>query len=408
MASRRGHLILLPFMAQGHIIPFMALARVLEQRTDHAITFVNTPLNVHAARAAFPSTTRTRFAELPFNSSDHGLPPNSENADALSYSLILNLLEASTTLRPAFENLVSDIFAADGSAPLSIISDFFFGWTVDVAKSFGIFHSVFLPSNAYGYGIYLSLWLHLPHTNTSSDEFSVPDFQQPITIHRSQLSNHLNAADGTDRWSLFLQPQLLSCLRSDAFLLNTVRELDEVGLGYFEEKMGNRKVWAIGPVAAVLKTPIHSSKVPAIKAEACNEWLSQHRQSSVLYISFGSMNTISASQMMELAIGLEESGKPFIWFYNSKMLQEIMGVSVEIARTNRSEIDRGHVAAVIETVMGDTEKGVDMRRSVGRVKEILEAAVREEEGFRGSSLEAVDRFVDAALSTRTTVDCNGK
>ncbi|KAL2485431.1 UDP-glycosyltransferase 92A1 [Abeliophyllum distichum] len=31
------------------------------------------------------------------------------------------------------------------------------------------------------------------------------------------------------------------------------------------------------------------------------------------YISFGSQNTISTSQMMALATGLEESGKPFVW-----------------------------------------------------------------------------------------------
>ncbi|XP_068666127.1 UDP-glycosyltransferase 92A1-like [Aristolochia californica] len=479
------HLILFPFLAQGHIIPFMALARVLEQRTGYTITFVNTSLNIRAARTAFPSTTKIRFAELPFDSSDHGLPPNSENTDALSFPLIGRLLEVTLTLRPAFEQLISDIIAQDGRRPLCIISDFFFGWTVDVAKSFGIFHSMFISSGAYGTAVYFSLWLHLPHSKTNAEEFPLPDFPEPVSIHRSQLSNHLSAADGTDRWSLFLQPQLSSCLRSDAILFNTVAELDGFGLKYFREKMGDGKVWPIGPISSILKTEVHRRKEPAMRVDVCIEWLNQHPPASVLYISFGSMNTLSASQMMELAIGLEESGKPFIWvirpplgqdingesssewlpegyeermkerkrgilihrwapqleilshkstgaflshcgwnstvesltrgvpmigwplsgeqFYNSQMLEEVMGVSVEIARSNRSEIHHGHVVAMIEMVMGDTEKRKDMTNKSQRVKEMFDAAVREEEGFQGSSLRALDGFINAAAISTTTM-----
>ncbi|CAN1184635.1 UDP-glycosyltransferase 92A1, partial [Linum perenne] len=43
------------------------------------------------------------------------------------------------------------------------------------------------------------------------------------------------------------------------------------------------------------------------------EWLQSHEPGSVLYIYFGSQNSITQSQMMQLAIGLEQSGKPFLW-----------------------------------------------------------------------------------------------
>ncbi|KAJ6793264.1 Uncharacterized protein M6B38_111850 [Iris pallida] len=43
------------------------------------------------------------------------------------------------------------------------------------------------------------------------------------------------------------------------------------------------------------------------------KWLDSHESGSVVYVSFGSQNTVLASQMMSLADGLESSGHPFVW-----------------------------------------------------------------------------------------------
>ncbi|GMP92447.1 hypothetical protein CsSME_00042669 [Camellia sinensis var. sinensis] len=45
----------------------------------------------------------------------------------------------------------------------------------------------------------------------------------------------------------------------------------------------------------------HSLKKCEISPQKCLEWLDLYPQGSILYVSFGSQNTISASQMMELA-----------------------------------------------------------------------------------------------------------
>ncbi|KAL8539166.1 hypothetical protein ACS0TY_000963 [Phlomoides rotata] len=52
---------------------------------------------------------------------------------------------------------------------------------------------------------------------------------------------------------------------------------------------------------------------PRVAPEKCLQWLDSHPQRSVLYISFGSQNSINPSQMIVLALGLEDSKKPFIW-----------------------------------------------------------------------------------------------
>jgi hypothetical protein len=57
------------------------------------------------------------------------------------------------------------------------------------------------------------------------------------------------------------------------------------------------------------------------------------------------------------------------------MLEREWGAFVEVARRNNAEgssvVERARLAEVLETVMGDTARGAEMRR---RVKEIQESA----------------------------------
>ena len=75
------HLLLFPFLAQGHLIPFLNLARRLESLAQRrgsgqrrlVVTIVSTPRNVAGLRLSVPPGSSIGFAELPFSPSDHGL-----------------------------------------------------------------------------------------------------------------------------------------------------------------------------------------------------------------------------------------------------------------------------------------------------------------------------------------------
>ncbi|KAJ4715426.1 Glycosyltransferase [Melia azedarach] len=88
-SSRNEHIVMLPLLAHGHLIPSLALAKQIHRRTGFTITIANTPLNIQYLRSTISAdsnsseTSHIRLAELPFCSSDHGLPPNAESTGNL-------------------------------------------------------------------------------------------------------------------------------------------------------------------------------------------------------------------------------------------------------------------------------------------------------------------------------------
>ncbi|KAK4358954.1 hypothetical protein RND71_021183 [Anisodus tanguticus] len=466
MEKKKGTILLFPFMAQGHIIPFLALAFKLEQK-GYNIIFVNTPLNIKKLKLFFPQNSSISLLEIPFNSTEHGLPPNTENTDSLPYKLSLHFTTISSSLEPSFRNLVSNLI----EKPLCIISDMFFGWSANIAHEFGFFHVIFSGASGFGLACYYSMWLNLPHKKTSNSSFTMPDFHEAGNLDVSQLSPSLLAADSNDPYTNFNWKNLPNWMNSDGILFNTVEDLDKLGLMYFRRKLG-LPVWAIGPIHWQASTnKQRAAKETWEETEKCIKFLDEKEPKSVLYISFGSQSTISASQMMELAKALDNaSGVNFIWvvrpplgfdinmefkeeewlpegfvqrvfedqnrgliveilahksvgaflthcgwnsvleslgvgvpllgwpiaaeqFYNAKFLEQDVGVCVEVARGNNSQVKHEDILDKIELVMGENEKGKEIRRKACEVKEMID-----DDNFKGSSIKAMDEFLNAALS----------
>ncbi|BBN69079.1 UDP-Glycosyltransferase superfamily protein [Prunus dulcis] len=424
MGFENEHIVMLPFMAQGHIIPFLALAKQIQQRTNFTITIATTPLNIQSLQSTIATSSNNNtinLAELSFCSTEHGLPPNTETPENLPLSKLINLVAASVSLEAPARRLISDIMEKEGRPPLCIISDVFFGWANDVADSLGTVNVSFATGGAYGTAADTSIWLNLPHRSTEEDFFTVPGFPERCCFNISQLDPFTRAADGTDSWSRFFQPQISLSTKSFGWLCNTVEEIEPFGLDILRNNL-RRPVWSTGPL---------------IPREAL-------KNTSTLDLSVQGNNTISETQMKELAIGLEESGRAFIWVirppvgfdlkgefreewlpqgfeermnkskqgllvhnwapqleilshkatrvfvshcgwnsvmeslsqgvpivgwplaaeqaYNSKMLEEEMGVSVELTRGVQSKIVGEEVKGVIDLVMDESGKGGEMRK----------------------------------------------
>ena len=76
---------------------------------------------------------------------------------------------------------------------------------------------------------------------------------------------------------------------------------------YFQDAIGV-PVLSVGPLVSAVQPVTDGSEGSDLL-----EWLDRQRPSSVVFVSFGSETFLSRDQARELAIGLEESGFPFLW-----------------------------------------------------------------------------------------------
>ncbi|GAB4824927.1 hypothetical protein Ancab_007799 [Ancistrocladus abbreviatus] len=490
--SPKQHILMLPFMARGHLIPFLELAKKIARTTStFTVTILNTPQNIQFLRSKLLASSSDDsnvvnicLVEIPFNASEQGLPPNVESTRATSLEHVISLFHASPALEgPVSRFIAEEIVNKEGRPPVCIIADVFFGWASNVAKRFGSVGITFSTGGAYGTVAYVSLWKDLPHRHCDENgEFSVPCFPENHRFHCSQLHKFLRAADGTDLWSQFFQPQIRMAMGSSGWLLNTVEELEPLGMSSIRKYL-KLPVWPIGPLLPLSAVSLTLAFDQHKGEEQCISWLDSQSHDSVLYISFGSQNSITPTQMMELAMGLEESGKPFIWVirppfgfepegefrdewlpegfesrvqeskmgillvkkwapqleilshrstgaflshcgwnsileslsqgvpliawplaaeqgYNSKMLVEEMGVCVELTRGLEGDVRKEKVKRVIELVLDREGKGGEMKKKAVEVAEQLRAAVKEEGSQKGSSITAMENFLETIFSSR--------
>ncbi|MED6168334.1 hypothetical protein PIB30_010664 [Stylosanthes scabra] len=329
------HIVMVPFMAQGHLIPFLELATKIQQQTTSSssssfkITIASTPLNIqhlikhyHNHNNNHNNHNNIHFAELPFNPAQHGLPQNGENtANLRSVDENLKLIQASLSFEDPLSSLISKIKEEEGNPPLCIISDLFFGWANNVAKRFGTKNITFTTCGAYGTLAYMSVWSNFPHRNCSdSDEFSVLGFPENYKFQRSHMYRYLREVDASNDLARFLVSQLSLSMESDGWICNTVEEVETLGLDLLRKYI-HLPIWSLGPLRPL---PL-KGKETSMASEECIEWLNLKDQRSVLYISFGSQNTISAFQMMALAEGLEKSETSFIWVIRPPLGFDING-----------------------------------------------------------------------------------
>ncbi|KAJ9538249.1 hypothetical protein OSB04_030982 [Centaurea solstitialis] len=304
------HVVLLPFTAYGHLIPMADMAVLFASRGLQT-TIITSPLNAHRfsksvqKTANFPHQIALHIAEP--KAPEAGQPPLDDTS--ISQESIFGFREFVSMLQEPVEQFIQE------SRPNCLIADMFYPWTTKTAAKFDIPRIVFHGTGFFPLCASESIRLYEPHKAVSSDlePFIIPHLPHEIKLTRKQLPN-LEAEIFKEFVEVMMESVEVDAT-SYGVIVNSFSELEPEYVWHYREVM-KRKTWHIGPVwlcNKILDDKSERGKKASIHEDECLRWLELKSPNSVVYLSFGSLVEATASQVFEIAMGLEACGESFIW-----------------------------------------------------------------------------------------------
>ncbi|KAI3867358.1 hypothetical protein MKX03_036485 [Papaver bracteatum] len=315
--SSGAHILIFPYPAQGHMIPLLDFAHQLSLR-NLKITILITPKNLPILNPLLSKNPSIKTLVLPFPNHPR-LPQGIENVKDLSPNLFYTMLNAMSGLY----NPILEWFKSHPSPPVAIISDFFLGWTHELACELGIPRIDFSPSGAMAIAVMDKLFQNAPKLN--GDPYhqieSFPDIPSSPFYPWWQLPSLYRSLKHGEPESEFIRKSMLANFESWGIVINSFSELESVYLDYLRKKPNGlgyyNRVLAVGPILPsdddVTGPAKEKGGSGSVSTDDILSWLDKCPDNSVVYVCFGSQVVLTNKQMEELASGLESGGVRFLW-----------------------------------------------------------------------------------------------
>ncbi|KAK1402731.1 Glycosyltransferase [Heracleum sosnowskyi] len=298
---RPAHCLVLPYTMQGHINPMHQFSKSLVSK-GVKVTLVTTKFMFKS----FQQLSGSMPVEAISDGFDDG-----GYVSAAQESYFSKFKEVGSE---SLGKLIEKLNAA-GSPVDCIIYDGVMRWVLDVAKSFGLVAAVFFTQACAVDNIYYHVKQGLLEVPVKK-RVSVPGL--PVLEPLDMPSFVRDPSSFAGSLDIFVN-QFSDISEVDWVFCNTFYELEEEVIQWMSKQL---RVRAIGPTIprkylTNQKTPEDDTdtglQIFKPNIESCMNWLNEQQDHSVVYVSFGSLAELDAGQMLELACGIKESNKQFLW-----------------------------------------------------------------------------------------------
>ncbi|CAM0954083.1 unnamed protein product [Alopecurus aequalis] len=314
-ATRGRRVLVFPLPYQGHINPMFQLAGLL-----HARGFAVTVFHAHFNAPDPSGHPAYDFVPVP-----DGVPTGSTD-DTIKVT-IERIFTVNTACEAPFRKRLATLLEAPGARDdvACLIADAHLLTLMDVARRQGVPTLALRTGSAACFrNIAANPMLcdkgYLPAQESQLDapvrELPPYRVRDLLTIGRSCEEHELACK--------LLSRAVEAVRTSSGFIINTFDALEADELATTRQDLG-LPVFDIGPLHKV--SPAASSSLLP-QDRACLEWLDARAPASVLYISFGSLASMSGADLAETAWGVANSGQPFLWVLRSDLVRGVARVAL--------------------------------------------------------------------------------
>ncbi|KAK6920758.1 UDP-glucuronosyl/UDP-glucosyltransferase [Dillenia turbinata] len=320
METQKGHVVVLTYPAQGHINPLLQFAKRLASKGLKA-TLATTPYTVKSIHAE-PAGVQVE--------------PISDGFDEGGYKQAPSLQAYMESFKQAGSRTLAELikkFSNTDAAVICIVYDSMLTWAVDVARELNIYSAAFVPVSATVFSLFRSIHhghLHLP-VNPQARLPSLPGLP-PLDF--SDLPSFIAEPVTHSAYLTAIMEQQSIIEENDWVFGNTFEELES------ELAKAMSSLWPmvmIGPMvpSAYLDQQIegdtsYGASLWNPTSDHYLKWLDTKPLNSVIYVSFGSMVSLAANQVEEIAYGLKASNRHFLWIMKDHETEKL---SMEFLRS---------------------------------------------------------------------------
>ncbi|KAL2248855.1 UNVERIFIED_CONTAM: 7-deoxyloganetic acid glucosyl transferase [Sesamum indicum] len=147
---------------------------------------------------------------------------------------------------------------------------------------------------------------------------SVPGMEK--VLRRRDIPRSFGVANGDDPTFKTMKTDTKRTVEACGLILNTFEDLEAPILDQIRKHIPN--LYSIGPIHALLKDRLESEGMESShnyssslweEDRSCIAWLDSQPTCSVIYVSFGSITTLTRDELLEFWYGLVNSGHKFLW-----------------------------------------------------------------------------------------------
>ncbi|GJN05614.1 hypothetical protein PR202_ga23261 [Eleusine coracana subsp. coracana] len=328
------HFLIVTYPAQGHINPARHLARRLLRATGARVT-VSTAVSGY--RKMFPGAAADGEGHV--DGAGVRYVPYSDGYDGGFDLALHDHADYMTQVKVVGSATLAGVLARlrDAGRPVTlVVYTLLLSWVADVARDHGVPAALYWIQPATVLAVYLHFFRGTGGVGRAI-KAAGGDSWAPIAVpglpplKLRDLPSFITSTSEDDPYAFVLDAfrdliDKLTCGEDESdsrpvVLANTFDAMEPEAVATLRDHGIN--VVPVGPVLSFLEDDAAGDAAAAEKNSGNDlfeqdgkgylEWLDAQVEGSVVYVSFGSLSTMSERQIQEIARGMEGSGRPFLW-----------------------------------------------------------------------------------------------